>query len=149
MPAAPALARGSQAAVRAVPEPIAESPSTVAREAADAIARLTLTVSGLPVRPVTTTDLEQPHVAPSGTDGSMVFWPPPVLTPDNAFASPPSALSTALGSLQTADSTDPRPVVEAHADRIGSAMSSFARQRGPALDEPAWTDRNHSDRGAF
>ena len=58
------------------------------------------------------------------------------------LASPPSALSNALNSLQVADSSEPRPVMEAQPDRIGAAMASFASRRSPTWDSFDEADRS-------
>ena len=71
----------------------------------------------------------------------MGFWPPPVVVSESGGRPPPTALANALGNLHVADSTEPRPVVEAQPDRIGAAMSSFARLREPALDGASTPDR--------
>ena len=125
-------------------EPSPGQSSTIAREAADAIARLTLTVSGLPVRPVSTTVGGPPDAAPRTADGATMFWPPPAATSETGTATSPNA----FGSLQIAEPTESRPVVEAHADRIGSAMSSFARHRG-SEDGHVPADRDGYERTSY
>ena len=71
----------------------------------------------------------------------MGFWPPPVVASDAGSKPPPTALANALGNLHVVDSTEPRPVVEAQPDRIGAAMSSFARLRDTTLDGAGTSDR--------
>jgi signal transduction histidine kinase len=115
-------------------------PSPIAVEAANAIAKLTLTLSGLPIRPVPTIDSVDANAGPSKPSNGM-FWPPPTPRSDDAVAAAPNALSTALSSLQVADSSDPRPVMEAQPDRIGSAMASFASRPGPTWESFDETDR--------
>jgi hypothetical protein len=115
-------------------------PSPIAVEAANAIAKLTLTLSGLPIRPVPTIDSVDANAGPSKPSNGM-FWPPPTPHSDDAVAAAPNALSTALSSLQVADSSDPRPVMEAQPDRIGSAMASFASRPGPTWESFDETDR--------
>lgn len=116
------------------------APSPIAVEAANAIAKLTLTLSGLPVRPVATVHVVDADAGRTGAANGM-FWPPPTPQANDAFASPPSALSAALTSLQVADSSDPRPVMEAQPDRIGNAMASFASRPGPTWDRFDEPDR--------
>ncbi len=103
----------------AVAQPADPSPAS---QAADAIARLMVTASGLPIRSTS-------RVA----DGETDRWPPPA-----------GPLDTALGSLQVAGTDERRPVVAAQPDRIGAALASFARQRVPVWDAPAVPDRTSS-----
>lgn len=95
-----------------------------------AIAKLTLTVAGLPIRSTAATDDALPS-----RDGGSMQWPPPdrLARTDDGFP-PPAPVRTALGPLQVAEPNVPRPVVEAQPARIGAALASFARQSAM----PAW-----------
>lgn len=118
------------------------APSSIEVEAANAIARLTLTVSGLPMRPTATSGSGGSDGGPAAApDSTMGFWPPPAVASDTGSKPPPTALANALGNLHIVDSTEPRPVVEAQPDRIGAAMSSFARLRDASLDGAGTGDR--------
>jgi len=119
----------------------ADAPSPIAVEAANAIAKLTLTASGLPMRPLPMATLEEAERAQVGVpDRESAFWPPPSVGPAGELNSAPAAVTTAFGSMQVAESREPRPIVEPYPDRIGAAMASFARQR-PTFDSPDSSDR--------
>ena len=119
----------------------ADAPSPIAVEAANAIAKLTLTASGLPMRPLPMASPDDGEGAQVGvSDRGSVFWPPPSVSPAGELNSTPAAVTTAFGSMQVAESTEPRPIVEPYPDRIGAAMASFARQR-PTFDNPDSNDR--------
>jgi signal transduction histidine kinase len=131
------------AAAAAPAMPAVSLPTVTQLEAANAVAKLTLTVSGLPVRstPSMSTEHDSDRLATAAPAGEVaMFWPPPAAPTAppavGAFAPPPTALQTALGALQVADTSEPRPVVEAQADRIGAAMASFARQREVVWESP-------------
>ncbi len=127
--------------IESSPRPSIDSPepSPIAVEAANAIAKLTLTLSGLPIRPVSTETTAVGIGAPPPAAGMV--WPPPAPAAD-AIDSAPNALSNALNSLQVADSNEPRPVMEAQPDRIGAAMASFAGRRSPTWDSFDDADRS-------
>jgi hypothetical protein len=119
----------------------ANAPSSIAVEAANAIAKLTLTASGLPMRPLPMATLDAAEPAHVGVpDRESVFWPPPSVGPAGGLNSTPAAVTTAYGSMQVAESREPRPIVEPYPDRIGAAMASFARQR-PTFEGSDSTDR--------
>jgi len=136
---APGTSRAVAAAIAPIAVPTVNLPTVTQLEAADAVAKLTVTVSGLPVRSAATPNVEHDsdRLAPAKpVDGVTMCWPPPTVQRADGAMAPPTALQTALGALQVADTSEPRPVMEAHADRIGAAMASFARQRDADWESP-------------
>jgi hypothetical protein len=135
----PGTSRAVAAAIAPIAVPTVNLPTVTQLEAADAVAKLTVTVSGLPVRSAATPNVEHDsdRLAPAKpVDGVTMCWPPPTVQRADGSMAPPTALQTALGALQVADTSEPRPVMEAHADRIGAAMASFARQRDADWESP-------------
>ncbi len=147
-PPAPVPAAASSLAMHAGPPEAEISTEGLQAASAAAIAKLTLTVAGLPVR--TTPTISSDDFLPSrvrmaiGPGDDTGSWPPPVgnSRADSGFA-PPAPLRTALGPLQVAESAERRPVVEAQPARIGAALASFARQ-----SVPAWEPVTSPDGGA-
>jgi anti-sigma regulatory factor (Ser/Thr protein kinase) len=150
-PAAAAPAPATAAPAPAVPAmsssllDVDVSTASLQAASAAAIAKLTLTVAGLPVRttPTITSDeflpsrVRMPSLDPTS-------WPPPAGHPRaDLDADAPASLHTVLGSLQVAESIERRPVVEAQPARIGAALTSFARQSVSAR-EPITAEGNPS-----
>ena len=132
-PAEPSLPVAAPAAIRvpaATAPPIEHSTASLQAASAAAIAKLTLTVAGLPVR--TTPTINSDEFLPSRVRMPSLdtpSWPPPAGAERADLGTEPVApLHTALGPLQVAESIERRPVVEAEPARIGAALTSFARQ---------------------